>query len=268
MTIGIIHQAKSILQRSLIRFAIVGTTLCLTSTVASAFTIKITDPDVTHKATSGKFITTLDPDTHSPLPAGTTEAIRNLFKTDYPEFTYVAGGAREGVLTISKLDAFQDGTQGGLDIIANFAGAASSNIYRWIQYIELSSIKPPFKGAKTSPFTDPPPDDRDDKLPFYETDTERNTEGTGYVTGGNLNDNPRFWDGPRANNTRAPLTFHLNLFLTDFDSAKKTVTIYDGVQYGFKIEKVPEPITILGSSVALGFGVLFRKEFSRRSKKS
>jgi len=31
---------------------------------------------------------------------------------------------------------------------------------------------------------------------------------------------------------------------------------------------VPEPLTILGSGVALGFGVLFKKEYSKKQKKS
>jgi hypothetical protein len=31
---------------------------------------------------------------------------------------------------------------------------------------------------------------------------------------------------------------------------------------------VPEPLTILGSGVALGFGVLFKREYSKKQKKS
>lgn len=34
------------------------------------------------------------------------------------------------------------------------------------------------------------------------------------------------------------------------------------------IERVPEPLTILGSGVALGFGAMFKKEHSRRQKKT
>jgi hypothetical protein len=208
---------------------------------AGAFNVVITDPNVTHSASAGNFITQLDPNPYTPLAAGATQAIRDLYQSDYPDFTYVAGAARTGTLTISQLDAFQDGNQGGLDIVASFAGESSPHIYRWIQYIETDSLSPSFRGATTSPFTDPPPLDRDDDLPFYETNAERTTEGVGYVTGGDFYENPRFWDAPRVNDFRAPVTVRLNLFLTDMDSANNTVTIYDGVQYGLHITPVPEP---------------------------
>lgn len=210
--------------------------------IAGAFNVVITDPNVTHQASAGSFVTQLNPDTHRHLPAGATQAIRDLYDADYPNFRYVeAQSNRPGTLTISQLDAFQDGSQGGLNIVASFAGNPAPHIYRWIQYIEMSPLSPAFRGAATSPFTDPPPSDRDDTLPFYETDAERNTEGRGYVTGGNLNSNPRFWDEPRVNDSRAPVTFHLNLFLTDLDSKNSTVTIYDGLRYGFRITPIPEP---------------------------
>lgn len=223
---------------------IVALSITAVSESAYAFVISVTDPNVTHTVTAGGFTTTLDPDTHTALAVGATQAIRDLYAADYPGFTYAAAGAaRTGTLTISQLDAFQDGSQGGLDIVASFAGDPAPHIYRWLQYIDLNPISPAFRGATTSPFTDPPPLDRDDTLPFYETNAERNTEGVGYVTGGNINNNPRFWDGPRVNDSRAPVTMHLNLFLADFDSNTNTVTIYDGVQYGFRITSVPEPST-------------------------
>jgi hypothetical protein len=230
---------------------VVLSAVVLTSYVqlGSAFTIAITDPNVTHSAVSGDFTTVLDPDTHKALGVGATQAIRDLFKTDYPDFTYTAAGsARTGTLTVSVLDAVQDGTQGGLNIVASFAGDAAPHIYRWLQYIDLDPISPAFRGATSSPFTDPPPLDRDDTLPFYWTDSQRNREGQGYVTGGDINNNPRFSDMPRVNDSRAPVTMHLNLFLTDLDSGTNTVTIYDGIQYGFKIVKesgkAPEPSTL------------------------
>lgn len=210
---------------------------------AGAFNVVITDPNVTHSASAGNFITQLDPDPYTHLAAGATQAIRDLYRSDYPNFNYIAGADRSGTLTISQLDAFQDGNQGGLDIVASFAGETSPHIYRWIQYIETDSLSPPFRGATTSPFTDPPPLDRDDDLPFYETNAERITEGVGYVTGGDFFENPRFWDSPRVNDSRAPVTVRLNLFLTDMDIENNTVTIYDGVQYGLHITPIPEPET-------------------------
>jgi hypothetical protein len=34
-----------------------------------------------------------------------------------------------------------------------------------------------------------------------------------------------------------------------------------------EVQPVPEPLTILGSGVALGFGILFKKEYSKKQKK-
>src|SRR5687768_1022309 len=84
---------------------------------AGAFNVVITDPNVTHSASAGTFITQLDPDPYTHLAAGATQAIRDLYRSDYPNFNYIAGADRSGTLTISQLDAFQDGNQGGLDIV-------------------------------------------------------------------------------------------------------------------------------------------------------
>jgi hypothetical protein len=227
----------------------------IVSGIAGAFNVIITDPNVTHRAAAGSFVTQLDPDTHQHLPAGATEDIRKLYDLDYPNFTYVEAPAnRKGALTISQLDVFQDGSQGGLDIVASFAGAKAHHIYRWIQYIEMNPIAPAFLGAARSPFTDPPPLKRDDTLPFYETDIERNKEGKGYLEKGSLKDNPRFWDRPIVNDSRAPVKFHLNLFLTDEDRGNHTVTIYDGIRYGFQITPIPEPEA--WAMMILGLGLI------------
>jgi len=233
---------------------------------ASAFVIDVTDPVIVVSSTVGIYTTTLVPEDPVSLAAGSTQAIRNLYEVDYPNQTYVAGGARNGTLTISTLDVFQTGTQGGLDIVASFDGDAAANTYRWLQYIDWAPIGAPFRGETASPFTDPPPLDVDDGLPFYWTNTERNNEGQGWVTGANQTDNPLFSDTPTANDSRAvpgtPFTFRLNLFLTDYNATTETVTIYDGVQYGFNISAVPVPaaVWLFGSGLVGLLGLARRKK--------
>jgi hypothetical protein len=47
----------------------------------------------------------------------------------------------------------------------------------------------------------------------------------------------------------------LSLYLTNLDSSTNTITIYDGVEYGFDVQAIPEPETApsaLGGLVLLG----------------
>jgi len=52
------------------------------------------------------------------------------------------------------------------------------------------------------------------------------------------------------------------------ETAPKQVTIYNGIQWGWSnnhsVQSVPEPLTILGAGISLGFGVLFKKTYSRK----
>jgi|GEM_PF-4214065 len=41
----------------------------------------------------------------------------------------------------------------------------------------------------------------------------------------------------------------------------------DNQDFAFRISSVPEPLTLLGSATALGFGALFKREHSKRQKK-
>jgi hypothetical protein len=52
-------------------------------------------------------------------------------------------------------------------------------------------------------------------------------------------------------------------------TAKYTISVNpsDTKTESFEIKTVPEPLTILGSGMALGFGTLFKKEYSRKQKK-
>jgi len=50
------------------------------------------------------------------------------------------------------------------------------------------------------------------------------------------------------------------LYLVE-ETASETVTIYNGIQWGWKnnVQPVPEPLTVFAAGAALGFGALFKK---------
>jgi hypothetical protein len=220
-------------------------------------------------ASAGGFVTFLNARPAALLSAGLPDAIVDIFESDYPAFTYQNANAVDGVLTISALSPFQNGLQGGLNIVARFnplAGTHAPHRYEWLQYLTIAPLSVPFLGAGTSPFTDPPPAQRDDALPFYWTATQRTTPGLGYVSGWDIEDNPRFSDAPRLNNSRAPVDVQLYLYLSDFDAATNTVTVYDGVQYGFRIAALPEPATLLFVLGGLGLLLLARCADSIRGR--
>jgi hypothetical protein len=52
---------------------------------------------------------------------------------------------------------------------------------------------------------------------------------------------------------------------TEVDFTARSISDVGGAD--FTLTQVPEPLTVLGSGVALGFGALFKKEYSRKQKK-
>jgi hypothetical protein len=59
------------------------------------------------------------------------------------------------------------------------------------------------------------------------------------------------------------------LYLVE-ETAPQQVTIYNGIQWGWgnRVEPVPEPLTIFGSGMGVGLGVLFKKYSRKENKKS
>ena len=226
-----------------------GAVRCLATSLlaiaAPAMNVVFAPPPST-SATTGGFVTALS--TITDLSTGMSPDILALFRRDYPGFDYVnAAAAVNGTLTIISLAPFQSGLGGGLSIDASFVpdgGTHASHAYEWMQYLTINPLSTPFLGADSSPFTDPPPNARDDNLPFYWTMSERNTPGLGFAPQGNVNDDILFSDAPRVSDSRAPVSVQLFLYLADFDSTANTITIYDGVEYGFQVTTpgaAPEP---------------------------
>lgn len=92
--------------------------------------------------------------------------------------------------------------------------------------------------------------------PFYDTNFTANEE--------------RFADQPyRGGSVSAKenISFAAELYLVEIkDSTKpKEITIYNGIKWGWTNEfKVPEPLTLIASGLAIGFGALCQREYSKK----
>jgi hypothetical protein len=77
---------------------------------------------------------------------------------------------------------------------------------------------------------------------------------------------------PIPSSTPFNRTVRFETYLASFDNTTKVATIHDGWSWGYDInvqtEAVPEPLTILASATALGFGAFFKREVSRKPKKN
>jgi hypothetical protein len=63
-------------------------------------------------------------------------------------------------------------------------------------------------------------------------------------------------------------SLHFEAYLATFDNETQVATIHDGWSWGYDIKAVPEPATIIGSAMGLGFGAFFKRKVSRNRKKS
>jgi hypothetical protein len=88
--------------------------------------------------------------------------------------------------------------------------------------------------------------------PFYDT---------GYAANERM-----FYDFPGRPDAGNNHFWSAELYLVE-ENSPQNVTIYNGIQWGWNNEVVPEPLTIFGSGMGLGLGVLFKKYSRKESKK-
>jgi hypothetical protein len=213
------------------------------------------------------------------LAVGGTAAQRQIMTNEFPGWTFnPATAAAPGTLTVEEYDAIAVGDSGGVDIslLYDDGNPTPTTTWRWIQIVESISEEVGYPYPK-NPSVDPPKG-FDDDLPFYFTNTELggfspNIEGDSIWKGktpipiqnpanrGDL----RFFDEPQGFLENAYMRNNFSLFLTSWSGGdSKTVTIYDGVAWGFEIKKVPEPLTLIASGLAIGFGALSQREYSKK----
>jgi hypothetical protein len=80
-------------------------------------------------------------------------------------------------------------------------------------------------------------------------------------------DETNFSDFSSRGDTDKNHNWSAELYLVE-ETGPQEVTIYNGIQWGWNNEVVPEPLTIFGSGMGLGLGVLFKKYSRKENKKS
>lgn len=182
----------------------------------------------------------------------------------FPSWTAVSGAALNGILTINQYTARDYGQpRGGADMSATYARAATDPAIADLRFIQLFTDNTGANGALVSHIDPFPNDDPSgNQLPWYWTEAEH--------TGNSTANTMTFTDSPSDPVTTIPFnrTVRFETYLATFDNTTKVATIRDGWSWGYDVQAVPEPATILGSAMALGGGAFFKRKVSRKRKKS
>jgi len=180
------------------------------------------------------------------LDAGGMDAmkVKDQLEEEFPTWTVNLAGAIPGTLTIHNYHAkiFQE-HWGGIDWFdGTFNPPAGGGVagLRWIQMIDTNYPL----GGDDSPYIDPRPND--DDLPFYWTEQEhKKYSGTDYIY---------FYDAPRRDCRSHPdfIWWRAYLFIGTWDEKNPgSISLHDGVQWGFDFRCVPEPTSLLALTIGL-----------------
>lgn len=250
---------------------------CLTSSLfiafqkADAITINVTDPTPVYKDTIGACIGSGGPfqDCTSTAYLNTTSLTGNNvdFKKSFDawnadnaidmKWSLVNGGALPGgSFDVITFDALANIPLGGLEIQINWTyDGSDKNDYKWTQglydnYLLDGSIVSPFyemdviaSGCDNSDLEKQCP-------PLYPYQ---------YV-------DRQLYDKPEAPWPNSIFDAHAFLAKSNFDT--RQLTIYEGVNYGFKLNPVPGPTPILGLVVCFRFSRKLRKRINNESTQS
>ena len=202
-----------------------------------------------------------------PPTAGSTLFTRFIAEapTQFPNWTIVSGAALGGILTINEYNARGDyGVStpvGGANMKATYTRATTDPTIADLRFIQLFTDNTGDNGGIVS-HIDPFPNH--DILPWYYTDALHTMFST--PTSMIFQDYP----SDPVNSIPFNRTVNFETYLATFDNTTKVATIRDGWGWGYNINAhaVPEPLTILASATALGFGAFFKKEVSKKPKKN
>ena len=215
------------------------------------------DPDESYTLTDGRTgITRLNPTAAQSLTRGGTTSLLTLLSSNFPNWTFnPAGNDLAGSFEVQIYDAVgtpnQVGAQFRLQYIPGINDPTpNGNNLHWIQRV-----------FDNHNITNNPSHGNSENVidigsgvtnPFYDTAFDASET--------------HFFDFSRRGDANNNHNWLAELYLVD-QTAPETVTIYNGVQWGWNNEVVPEPTTIFGSAIFLGVGGwLKRKKSSQQNK--
>jgi len=239
--------------------------LCLTTQAGAAITIGAPTNHVASIAITGLPVgvtatSTLVPDPIVNLaPAAAGGLLDTTFTADlaqYPGWTLnFAGAALGGKLNVKTYSATDlGGGVGGANLNATYVPGVGDppGVLTFLQVFVQTGTFP------NATHVDPNPND--DTQPFYYTAAEQTANGLTF------SDNPQTNSASVTSPSTRTTTF--SNYLVTFDATKKTVTAYDGFQWGYSVvtpTPAPEASTTLsfGALLALGLGSMI---LARRRK--
>lgn len=188
--------------------------------------------------------------------------------TQFPGWTAASGSALGGILTINEYNARDyvaepggpaySTPRGGVNMLATYTRAATDPTIANLRFIQLFTDN--LNGGVRRRIDRAQSDERTDQLPWYFSETARNN----YITATTM-----ILDDIPSDPVTIPFnrTVRFETYLATFDNTTKVATIRDGWSWGYDIQAVPEPATLLGTAMALGCGAFFKRKVSTKGKR-
>jgi len=254
-------------QRSSLSFF--ATTFIIALTTQSSLAFSITqigqgnnigywDPKEEYTLTdeSKKGTTTLDPTIPISISRGGTEEFLHTLRKAFPTWNFTrAAKDLAGSFEVKEYDAV-----GSYDLVGakfqllykpgNNDPTPQDSTLHWIQRVVNNHSLTPDEHGNNADIIDKPPETNNPYYPWHAT-----------VLGFK-----QFKDFSRRPDADQNHNWLAELYLVK-ETEPQQVTIYNGVQWGWKNEVVPEPLTIFGSGVGLGLGVFFKKKVHGSTRK-
>lgn len=226
------------------------------------------DPD---PITDGGFFLSLDPSLDFQNAMTKSKAAANWKGLKF-DFT----GSLAGNFDIDVYNAAHSAPlRGGAQLLLRYTRGAGDPAARDLLWIQTVNTTDP-NGGETIPYPDVYSGaNAGSNLPFFYTPDETKLDPNSYVgqadiysgkykvngKGSDLSYDISFWDWPQRSPTN---TWRGELFLASYDKANSKVTVYDGLNWGFDIDKTPEPASYL----LVGSALLILVRLGRRRLKS
>jgi|GEM_PF-5360304 len=157
----------------------------------------------------------------------------------YPDYKFVYGGSLNGNWLINSYQARADNAGGGASMDLRYVRAKTDPSLASLRFVQVIDTSAPINGGKS-----PGVDSSSGIVPFYyfddSTEDENKDPGDGNGMGSYYFDDEPQRPYPAPPVPPAPfssLGWGAILYIASYNDATKTVTIYDGVSWGFHIQR-------------------------------